>query len=132
MQASSETAERVLPAISDPLGRAFEAVRRSASLKPDMIGAAVINCIASADSHAERGARVLAFYLAIHPDDASNSDVLRREKGNRWQCCTTNSGERVTIISPCMATRTNIREPQEQEKVGEDGNKERSGRSIGT
>ena len=52
----------------------------------------------------------------IHSDDASEEDVRRSRKGNRWCCDVTNSTESSTesaaAVSPCLPTRANIREPQ--------------------
>jgi len=52
----------------------------------------------------------------IHSDDASEKDVLRSRKGNRWCCDVTNSTESTAAVSPCLPTRTSIREPHPQYK----------------
>ena len=66
MQASADTAERVLLAIADPVERALEAVRRAKTLPPEVLGNAVVNMLSAAKEQAELGARTLAFYLATH------------------------------------------------------------------
>lgn len=66
MQTSADTAERALLSIADPVERALEAVRRSKVLPPEVLGYAVIKMASDTDDDAERGARLLAFYLASH------------------------------------------------------------------
>jgi hypothetical protein len=82
MQTSTETAERALLIIADPLERAIEAVRRAKVLSPDILSACIVNCIASAGDVAERSARTLAIYLSMHQSISLPNTVLAAMKSD--------------------------------------------------